>query len=451
MKKILAISRNVLLLLFRGGTGLGLIVLIAAVAVFIFIFTKSDGVLINELRIRIRYSFFFFSGVLYFALLYLACVSLRKDIEQRQFHTISSAPVHRAQIWAGKYFGILALGFIVFVCGSLSTALCSGIMITKWGNKAEVKELGEVFFRTFFLCSPQMPSVDAEVEKRFKKMQIEGTLPTDIQEWQIRKNLRDEIQKMEQLVEPDGSRIWTFNWNSQIALESGKFVILKFKFYSERKREKISGHWTLKSSDSSNEWSTDFSGFPYMFHQIKIPVENIPKSSMVKLVFKGNDTPYLIFPMKNGVALLYDNGSIFLNYLRLLLISLLYMAIITALALAFASLFTYTVSVFVTLVTYLVGISSDFFISVLREISYGGHHGEQIAFSFFSWFINLGLWLTKGVKPPPAIDFFSDSMSIPLAEFFSNWGIRAVVYAAVFAGFGIYILTKKEIDKLINQ
>jgi hypothetical protein len=324
-------------------------------------------------------------------------------------------------------------------------------MIAKWDKKAEVKELDESFFRAFFLCSPDAPSVDAEVEKRFKRMQIEGRAPADMAEWQIRKDLREEIRKEAQLVEPDGSRSWNFRWDPGAASSNGKFVVLKFKFYSERKREKASGTWTLAADGVSGGWSSEFTGYPYMFHQLKIPVGSIPESSSLKLTFKGNGSPYLIFPMKNGVSLLYDNGSIYVNYLRLLLVSLAYMAVLTALALAVASLFTYTVSVFVTLMTYFVGISSDFFIGVIKEITYGGEHGEQAAFSFLSGFIYLGMWLTKGVKPPAGMDYFSDSMSIPLAEIFSGWGVGAAVYAAALAGLGIYILTRKELDKLINN
>ena len=61
MKKILSVSKTTLRLLIRNGSGPGLAVVVCAVAVFVFFFARSDGILINELRIRLRYAFYFLS------------------------------------------------------------------------------------------------------------------------------------------------------------------------------------------------------------------------------------------------------------------------------------------------------------------------------------------------------------------------------------------------------
>ncbi|MEM4248169.1 MAG: hypothetical protein QXH80_02795 [Candidatus Nanoarchaeia archaeon] len=447
MKKIFAISFYLLKTLFRNGTALGLFAFLSLVACFIFFFASSDGEIVNELRIRIRFALLFSYSLLSISLIYIACVSLTKDIELRYFHNVSSAPVHRAQIWLGKFFGISGLGVLSFLVVSFFVSLCviAYMKIHKVNHLSP--EGSESLLRFYTVCLPDEEKLDEKVEKRYRKLEAEGLLSPGHDEYEIRKKLREEIRRELQACEPGATKKWRFKWNHSVASRYANFAILKLKFYAENKRQKVAGTLELASEKSSVKWKKDFEAYPYGFVKFKIPLNEIPDSTSIELSFKGKNAPYLIFP-SNGVSLLYDGGGLLSNYLSMLVMLMLNIFTITALSLACSSMFTYHVAIFVSMIIYLLGSSSDFFSSVLRDITYGLHGSGHSNVYMFSFFINIGLWLTRGIAPPPVIENFTENISINFVDSMPAWGLAMIAYTICSSLVGIFILTRKEIDKI---
>ena len=64
MKKTLSIAKNVFLLILRGGGAWVVIGILSLLVTLAFWFANSDGKLLNELQIRIRYSIMLVTGIL---------------------------------------------------------------------------------------------------------------------------------------------------------------------------------------------------------------------------------------------------------------------------------------------------------------------------------------------------------------------------------------------------
>lgn len=313
--------------------------------------------------------------------------------------------------------------------------------------KSLPSEASESLLRFYTVCLPDEEKLDARVEKRYRKLEAEGLLPPAHDEYEMRKKLREEIRRESQACEPGATKRWRFKWNHSAASRYANFAILKLKFYAEQKRQKVAGTLELSSEKSSIKWKKDFEAYPYGFVQFKIPLNEIPDSASIELSFKGKDAPYLIFP-SNGVFLLYDGGGLLSNYLSMVVMLTLNIFTITALSLACSSMFTYHVAIFVSMIIYMVGISSGFFSSVLRDMSYGLHGIGDSTIYMLSFFIHIGIWLTKGIAPPPVIENFTENISINFADAMPEWGVAMIAYS-IFASFvGIFILTRKEIDKI---
>ena len=446
MKKTTSVARNVLRLLFRSGTAWGLIGVVDLLAAFMFTFARSDGVLANELQIRIRYGLFFSVGLLNLALMYLSCTSLRRDIDERQFHTVSVAPVHRCEIWLGKYLGVLCLGLIALLSAVATLAVCCAVMISTWDKAPDREALKDRFYRARYSCRPDLDTPRQLVAREYKRLQIEGALSTDKPAWQVKQELRDSLRKKEQMLAPGGAKQWTFRWHPGRA--RGQFATLKVKFYTEQRRSIIRGTWTLDAAGRPERWTAPFSGYPYIFHEISVPLPDIPDAPVLRLTFQGHDTPHLIFPRSGGVALLYDSGGIGQNLAVLCLFCLLHAAVLIAVGLALGALFSYPVAVFVNVVLYAVGVSSGFFANVVRNLMY---EEPGLAVFLSGILLRLGLWLTKGVTAPPVIDRFSSGLAIPVIDVFRGWGLSATLYALVAAGLGVLVLTRKELDKILES
>ena len=468
MKKIVSIARMVLKLLFRGGAGWALIAVSSLLATFMFFATNSDNSLVNELHLRIKYSLYAFTLLLNISLMYIASVSLRKDIDERRFHNISSAPVHRAQIWLGKFLGLLVFGIIVFLFTSVSLGISTSIFISKWESQGDKEELKQAFFRTYYVSLPILNNLDKEVDleyakrREFEEKKEEELLKSghkhseggghdhgDLEggEWRGRRNLLDEIRKEKQIIAPNHTGEWDFAINR--ADVKNDFLLLRYKIYTNRRRAKVKGEWRVLSEDGGVVWSKKFVGYPFLSHDFKIPLSVIPKGDKVRLAFNEEGNAYIIFPVfHGGLKLLYDSGGIFKNYLYLTLFSILQMAILIAMSLCFASIFSFSVAVFVTMATYTTGLFSGFFANVLHDLSF---HDESLGKTIFSLFLKVGLWISESTKAPPVNQMFSESISIPIEAFLKSWGFGFFIYMFIICTIGIIALTRKEIDRILQS
>ena len=466
MKKILTIAGIALRLFFRGGAAWGLIFLTVALSVFMFFATNSDNLLVNELHLRIKYSLYASTVLLNVALIYFSCITLRKDIDDRKFHTVAAAPVHRGQIWLGKFLGVLTLAFIVFISISIAIGLSCAGFIMNWKNNSEVADLKTNFFRTYYACTPDLTSLEKEVQAKYKKELKElkteqekekesgvhvhskhchhehGDLEGEV--WKARKYLLNEVRRNQQIIPPGSEKSWIFHLDNSAI--HGDTVLLRFKLYANQRRNKVSGVWSIAGN---SDWKYEFSGYPFLTHEIKIPVDAVKNRKTLKLVYKQKGTAYVIFPIfKKGITLLYDSGSIFKNYLFLLIFSLAHMASLIAVSLMFSSLFSYSVAVFITTATYIIGAFSTFFRNVLTDLSF---HDATLLNTIFSKVIELGMWITGGTKALPVNDMFSDGISIPVISMISKEGWSFIIYLTVVCSIGIFALTKKEIDKILQK
>lgn len=466
MKKILSIAGIVLKLFFRGGAAWGLIFLTVALAVFMFFATTSDNFLVNELHLRIKYSLYASTALLNVALIYFSCITLRKDIDDRKFHNIVAAPVHRGQIWLGKFVGMLILAFIGFISISIAIgASCVGFVMN-WENQEEVASLNTNFFRTYYACNPDLTTIEDEINTEYAKerqlldekqakekktgehihdkhcnhdhAELEGEV------WRNRKKLLNEVRKHKQIIAPGSEGRWAFKWDNSAV--HGDYILLRFKFYANKRREKVSGVWSFANN---SDWKHNFSGYPFLPHEIKIPVDVIKKTKTLNLVYTPEGSTYVIFPIyKNGITILYDSGGIFKNYLFLLLFSLAHMASLIAVSLMFSSLFSYSVAVFITTATYITGAFSSFFNNILTDLSF---HDPTIINQIFSKVIAFGLWVTEGTKALPVNDMFADGISVPIFSLIRSDGGNLVLYLVAVCVIGTFALTKKEIDKILQK
>jgi hypothetical protein len=355
---------------------------------------------------------------------------------------------------------MLIFGIIVFVTASAAVALSTAVFILKWHDKEEVSNLKENFFSTYYVCRPDIDELEKEVMAEYRqKLKIlikqqqkdreeeirAGTYEHDAEGegWRSRKYLLDEIRKGKQVIAPGTVKTWKFKWYPDEV--RGEYILLRFKFYSNRRRKKVHGEWSLPGTD----WKTEFSGYPFIENEIKIPAKYVRDSKQLSLSYKELDSTYVIFPLyRNGIVLLFNSGGIAENYLYLIFFDVLHMATLIALALAFSSLFSYSVAVFATTAAYITGAFSPFFETVVKNLSF---HDQTFINTMFSRIIEFGIYLTEGTQPFPVNGIFADGLSIPIGEILQSSITGYILYLAALIGIGIYAITVKEIDKILQR
>ena len=459
MKKILSISWIIILTSFRRGAGWGLLGLCSFTAVFMFFVTSSDSSLVNELNLRLRYSLYSLTLVLNVSLMYMGCVSLRKDIDDRRFHTISAAPVCRWQIWSGHFLGLTALGMAAFLSACAALAVACTLFIHLWDKEEDKRLLHERFFSTYFRCEPDLSQVMEGIWEEYHRRVAEHDLLHDDHEdcddedhhhddvWKSRKVILDEIKKERQIINPGESGSWVFNWNPHAA--RGEFILLRFKVYSNVQRALVKGNWRLLDGQGKVFWDCEFSDYPFLQHELKIPLEKVPRDKKLTLSFTEAGGHYIIFPVHHGgLVMLYNSGGILKNFCMMALFTVIHTALLVGLSLSLSSIFSFSVALFVTMSAYMTGFFSGFFSSVLYDLSFYDPGPWR---NVLSAFLKLGLWLTEGTKAPPVCRMFSDGISVPVSGLVAEWAPGFAAYFIMVAAAGVAALTVKEIDKILQS
>ncbi|MBN1863633.1 MAG: hypothetical protein JW808_01895 [Victivallales bacterium] len=458
MRKIASTARIVFTTTFRRGAGWGLLVFCVISAVFMFFATNSDSTLVNELQLRFRYSLYAFTTILNISLLYFGCVSLRKDIDERRFHTVSAAPVHRWQLFWGHFFGIFSLGVVVFLACSAALTVSCAIFIAGWPKPEEKAGLGEKFFSTYYLCYPDLSGIMDGIRAEYEKRVAQYNLALEEHEhddehhhhddvWKGRKVLLDDIKKERQIISPGGTGSWQFEWNPASA--RGEFILLRFKLYANVQRSMAKGEWRITDDSGKTVWHSKFADYPFLAHELKIPLESVPKERQLKISFIEEGGNYIIFPVHHGgLLMLYNSGGLFKNFVLATVFSLSHMALLVALSLTYSSIFSFSVAVFVSMATFMTGLLSGFFAKILDDLTFFDPSFAKVVFSFF---LKVGLWLTESAKAPPVCRMFSEGISVPVAKLLAEWGPGFAAYFGIVLAIGIISLNKKEIDKILQS
>lgn len=460
MKKILAIAGITLRLLIRNGSAATLGLLAIGLAGGIFFAASGDGHLVNELQVRLCYGLYFVAALVNFALMYLGCICLCRDLDQRHFHLIAAAPVHRAQIWLGKYLGLMALGTGIYLGAAAALAACCFIFTMRQEHAAQRQELRNGFLRTWAVHLPDQPPVEELVQREFRRRYAERLLahgdetsPTDCAEpghhhdqsdWSIKEQLLKDIRCELQGVPAGGAKTWRFRLEADRA--GGQELRILGKFFSQNKRQRISGRWQLAAPGAPPSWEAEFRHYPGHAFEVAIPLAAAPPGPIVELTFRGQDTPALVFPLSatDGIRLLAGQDHLFVNALRLLLVLLLHLGLLLAIALGLAAMFSYSVAIFITIAAYFMSVAADFFLSTMHLQTYGE---KGPLYEVLRWVIQL----SRGLKSPEAIAPFANGIALPLGELMGTWGWAALATGTVAGLAGIVILTRKEIDRLLQS
>ena len=70
----------------------------------------------------------------------------------------------------------------------------------------------------------------------------------------------ENIRKEQQLIPPRGEKTWQFDLKKKP--EYGDHIELKFKFYTESRRKRILGNWSVSAPSKVESFTSDFDVFP---------------------------------------------------------------------------------------------------------------------------------------------------------------------------------------------
>lgn len=414
---------------------------------------KDDGTARGFTQILLTYTLSLITALLGFATLWLACGTLARDVEECQMQMVAVKPIARWQIWLGKWFGILAVNAIL-----LTLSAGAVFFLLQW-RAQQLPEQQQVILRNEILVArasakPPVPDYEPEVARILKQKLSESPVPlTDVE--YVRTQIREQLKAQDQIAPPDYRKPWVID----LGLARHKlrdrplYIRTKFNAAQPSPTKTYQGFWVVGDFESPRSYRTeDMSLAADTFHEFVVPPNLYDDEGKLTLNFINRSESVLLFPLEDGLEVLYRQGGFTLNYARGVGIIFFWLSFLAAVGLMASSFLSFPVAAFMSIGILIVGMSTGTISLILEQgtIFEVNHETgvadapaflDHLALPLFRALLNL-INLVRGFSP---IDSLSTGRSVTWTEFGWAFGQICILLCGVLAAIGITAFTRREL------
>jgi ABC-type transport system involved in multi-copper enzyme maturation permease subunit len=454
MQRLLAIAWLTWKAAFRFRLFLVIAVLLLASVVGLPMVIKDDGTARGFTQILLTYTLSVITGLLGLSTLWLACGTLARDIEECQMQVVATKPIARWQIWLGKWLGIMSLNAALL---ALSGACVYGLL--QWrATKLPVAE--QKILREQVLVargSAKEPSNEAAIEaetERILQARLKSNPVDKVDLSEVRTQIREQVKADFQLVPPGYSRPWQIDLGFARNFLRDKPLQLRVKFNSAQKSPSgtFVALWQVGDPNSANLWRSEpMSLAPDTFHEFQIPANLFDDKGVLTVWFINPNDTALLFPLADGMEVLYPEGGFTLNFVRGLGIIFCWMALLAALGLTAASFLTFPVAAFFSLAVLTIGLSSSTLAETVESGTVMGGNGEtgamghSVVDAVLIPLFKGCLTVIKLVENFSPIDALSSGRSISWSELGRAFGQIVLLPGGIIGVIGILLFNRREL------
>jgi hypothetical protein len=415
---------------------------------------KDDGTARGFTQILLTYTLSAITALLGLSTLWLSCGTLARDIEECQMQVVATKPIARWQIWLGKWIGIMSLNTALL---ALSGACVYGLL--EWrADKlppAEQKVLREQVLVARGAAREKSNDVEIDAEtERILQARLKNSPVTTVDLPEVRRQIREQVKADFQLVPPGYSREWLIDLGFERNFLRDQPLQLRVKFNSANKSSSgtFVGLWQVGVPETGKFWRSEpMSLAPDTFHEFQIPPNLFDKNGVLTIMFVNQNDTSLLFPLEDGMQVLYPEGGFELNFARGLGIIFCWMALLAALGLAAASFLSFPVAAFFSLAVLVIGLSSGTLADAVsngtigagnEESGVAGHSvADAVLIPMFKGMLVI-INLSENFSP---IDALSTGRSIPWSELGAAFGQIVLLLGGSISAIGIVLFSRREL------
>ena len=248
--------------------------------------------------------------------------------------------------------------------------------------------------------------------------------------------------------------MWRIDLSSQKDSLRGQPLQLRIKFNSAGGRAggTFIGLWQVGDSQKMEPWrSEQMSLSPDTFHEFQIPANLLDDKGVLAIVFLNVNNTSLLFPVEDGIEVLYPEGGFALNFARGLGIIFCWMALLAAVGLMAASFLSFPVAAFFSMAVLAVVLSSGTLAETVASGSVGvgneekgiaGHSAmDVVLIPMFKGILTV-VSLAKGFSP---IDSLSSGRVISWGELGAAFGQIVLLLGGLTGVIGIVLFSRREL------
>jgi len=386
--------------------------------------------------------------------LWLACGTLARDIEECQIQVVATKPIARWQIWIGKWFGIISLNAALL---AISGTCVFGLL--QWRATKLPADEQKVLRSEVLVArgSAKEQNYDAQIDEeteRILQARLKSNPVDKVDLLEVRKQIREQVKADFQLVAPGEYRPWRIDLGFAKNYLHDKPLQLRVKFNAANKSSSgtFLAAWQIGDPNSTNIVQLEpMSLAPDTFHEFQIPPNLFDGNGVLTIVFANANSTALLFPLEDGMEVLYPEGGFAMNFARGLGIIFCWMALLAALGLAAASFLSFPVATFFSLAMLTVVLSSGTLAETVENGSVGvgndekgiaGHSvADVVLIPMFKGILAV-VSLTKNISP---IDLLSSGRAISWTDLGMAFGQIVLLLGGIISVCGIILFNQREL------
>jgi len=368
MQRVLAIATLTWKAAFRFRLFWVLAVLLLGSVVGLPLLLKDDGTARGFTQILLTYNLSVITTLLGLSTLWLACGTLARDVEDCQIQMVVVKPIARWQVWLGKWLGILMLdAALLLVAGG------SVYFLLLWRAQQLPEEQQAILRNEVFVARGSVkeraldPSrLEANVRRVMEERLKEVAVPLE-EQGQLETQIREGLLASYQVVNPGYRRFWELDFGLRKGLLRDQPLYIRAKFHVAQTNLSGAylGKWVL--GPTQNQVVMEKSQAADTYHEFEIPPNLIGEDGILRVEFWNQNNTRMLFPLEDGLEVLYREGSFGLNFLRGLAILFCRLALLAAIGLSAASFLSFPVAAFCSLSLLAVMLSTGTLSTVVAE------------------------------------------------------------------------------------
>ncbi len=332
---------------------------------------KDDGTARGFTQILLTYTLSTITALLGLSTLWLSCGTLARDIEESQIQVVATKPIARWQIWLGKWFGIMSLNAALLAISGLSV-----YFLLVWRANQLPAEEQTILRNEILVARGSVKDLDRsrdieEATEQILRDRLANMNVSRAEREEVRMQIREQVKAEWQIVPGGYSKVWEIDLGLAKNSLRDRPIHLRVKFNSADKSPTgtFPGMWRAGIPQKTQLWMSEdvMSLAPDTFHEFTLAPNVFDENGIVRIEFLNLSNTTLLFPLEDGIEILYREGSFPLNFARGLGIIFCWMALLAAIGLAAASFLSFPVAAFFALGLLVMAFSSGTLANVVEE------------------------------------------------------------------------------------
>lgn len=420
---------------------------------------KGDGTLAGKLRVLLEYNLGLSAFLLAAATVWTACGAVSQEVQDRHILLIAVKPVHRWQVWLGKWLGLVAMNSAL-LCGA---GVVTYLFVLRSVNAAGVSAAEQREVRTNILQGrrrilPRFESAQSAAQARLRELARRGLVPAEVSAREALAILRREVVAARSVVAPAAEQTWTVDpprggWP---ASADGRRIVLRIRCRASSLEDlPVRGTWTIRGGSATEAAVVRMPPGKGVVRQFEIPAAAIAGAAPVNIRFVNDPAGAsctAVFDHEEPIALLIEESGFFSNLLRALLVIDALLALLAALGLAAGSFLSFPVAAFVSAVLLALALLSHTFTTATTPdfgIEDGHHHAAEGPETLLDRTGDIVAGAVEAVAGPvlqfDPLSRLSDGLLVPWTLVAKALGLSVVLYGGLLGALGSICLTRRQL------